>query len=87
MILQLRGVHAVFRVEGGVLVQVGHEDCLAVGGLDVLARATVTVAAGSDSRYGNSGQLCCFGEVNGDLLIVKRAVDLVLLGSCAQDCQ
>lgn len=48
VVLQLRGVHAVLGVEGRVLVQVGHQDRLAVGRLDVLARAPVTVAAGAD---------------------------------------
>lgn len=48
VILQLRGVHAVLGVEGGVLVQVRHQDRLAVGRLDVFSRATVAVAAGAD---------------------------------------
>lgn len=37
VILQLAGVHAVLGVEGWVLVQVGHEDRLRVGGLDMFA--------------------------------------------------
>lgn len=37
VILQLAGVHTVLGVEGWVLVQVGHEDRLRVGGLDVFA--------------------------------------------------
>lgn len=48
VVLELGGVHFVFRVEGGVLVQVGKEDCLAVAGLDVFAGAAVAVAAGAD---------------------------------------
>lgn len=48
MILQLRGVHPVLGVVGGVLVEVGHEDGLAVGGLDVFSRAAVAVTAGAD---------------------------------------
>ena len=48
VVLQLRGVHPVLGVVGRVLVQVGHEDGLAVRGLDVLARAAVAVAAGAD---------------------------------------
>ena len=48
MVLQLRGAHLVFRVVGRVLVEVGEEDGLAVGGLDVFTRAAVAVAAGAD---------------------------------------
>lgn len=48
MILQLRGVHPVLGVVGGVLVEVGHEDGLAVGGLDVFSGAAIAVAAGAD---------------------------------------
>ena len=48
VVLQLRGVQLVFGVEGGVLVEVGQQDGLAVAGLDVLARAAVAVAAGTD---------------------------------------
>jgi len=48
MVLQLRRVHFDLGVVGGVLVKVREEDCLAVGGLDVFARAAVTVAAGAN---------------------------------------
>lgn len=48
VVLQLAGVHAVLGVEGRVLVEVGHEDRLRVGRLDVFARAAVAVAAGAD---------------------------------------
>lgn len=48
MILQLRGVHPVLGVVGGVLVEVGHEDSLTVGGLDVLSGAAIAVATGAD---------------------------------------
>lgn len=48
VVLQLRGVHPVLGVVGGVLVEVGHEDGLAVGGLDVFSRAAVAVTAGAD---------------------------------------
>lgn len=48
VILQLRGVHPVLGVVGGVLVEVGHEDGLAVGGLDVLSGAAIAVATGAD---------------------------------------
>ena len=48
MVLQLRRVHLVFGIVGRVLVQVGEEDGLAVGGFDVLAGAAVAVPAGAD---------------------------------------
>lgn len=48
VVLQLGRVHAVLGVEGGVLVEVGHEDGLRVGGLDVFAGAAIAVAAGAD---------------------------------------
>jgi hypothetical protein len=48
MILQLRGVHLVFRVVCWVLVEVGEEDGLRVGRLDMFAGAAVAVAARSN---------------------------------------
>jgi len=48
VVLQLTGVHLVLRIVGWVLVQVGQEDGLRVGWLDVFARAAVAVAAGAD---------------------------------------
>ncbi len=48
MVLQLAGVHLVLRVIGGVLIEVGKEDGLTVGRLDVLARTAVAVSAGAD---------------------------------------
>ena len=49
--LQLRRVHPVLGVVGRVLVQVGHEDGLAVGGLDVFSRAAVAMTAGTNFLY------------------------------------
>ena len=54
MVLELGGVHAVLGIVGGVLVEVGHEDGLAVGGLDVFPGAAVAMAAGADFL----GQFC-----------------------------
>lgn len=48
MVLQLARVHLVLRVVRRVLVQVGQEDRLRVGGFDVLAAAAVAVPAGAD---------------------------------------
>lgn len=59
VVLELRRVHAVLWVECGVLVQVRHQDRLAVGGLDVLARAAVTVAAGPDLVVKRAVHLSC----------------------------
>lgn len=48
MVLQLTGVHAVLRVEGGILVHVRHQDGLGVRGLDMLPGATIAMPAGTD---------------------------------------
>lgn len=48
VVLQLAGVHFVFGVVGGVLVKVGEEDGLRVGGFDMFSRTAVAVTAGSD---------------------------------------
>lgn len=48
MVLQLRRIHLVFWVVGGILVEVGEEDGLRVGGLDVLAGTAVAVATGTN---------------------------------------
>lgn len=48
MVLQLRRVHTVLRVVGGVLVEVGHQDGLAVGGLDMFSGAAIAVTTGAD---------------------------------------
>ncbi len=48
VVLQLARVHLVLGVVGRVLVQVGQEDGLRVGGFDVLAAAAVAVPAGAD---------------------------------------
>lgn len=48
MILELRRIHFVLGVVGGVLVEIWEEDRLGVRGLDVLARTAVTVATSSD---------------------------------------
>ncbi len=48
MVLQLAGVHLVFGIVGGVLVEVGEEDGLRVGGFDMFPRTAIAVAAGTD---------------------------------------
>lgn len=65
VVLELGGVHPVLRVEGRVLVEVGHEDCLRVGGLDVLAGAAVAVAAGADFVVEGAVDFVLFGAEDG----------------------
>lgn len=48
VILQLRGVHLIFGVIGGVLVEVGKENRLRVRGFDVFSRAAIAVATGAN---------------------------------------
>lgn len=48
VILQLRGVHLIFGVIGGVLVEVGEENGLRVRGLDVFSGAAIAVATGAN---------------------------------------
>ena len=48
MVLQLRRVHFVFGIVGWVLVEIGKEDCLRIGGLHVFAGAPVAVPTGAD---------------------------------------
>ena len=65
VILQLARVHLVLRVVGGVLVEVGEEDGLAVGWFDVLARAAVAVAAGADFVVEGAVDFVLFGAEDG----------------------
>jgi hypothetical protein len=48
VVLELARIHAILRVVCGILVQVRHEDGLAVGRLDMFSRASITVSAGTD---------------------------------------
>lgn len=48
VVLELGRVHAVLGIVGRVLVEVGHQDGLAVGGLDVFSRAAVAMSAGTN---------------------------------------
>ena len=48
MILQLRCIHPVLVIKSRILVEVGHEDGLAVAWFHMLARASVTVPAGAN---------------------------------------
>jgi len=65
VVLQLARVHLVLGVVGRVLVEVGEEDGLGVGGLDVLARAAVAVAAGADFVVEGAVDFVLFGAEDG----------------------
>lgn len=65
VVLQLRRVHFVFRIVGWVLVEIGEEDGLAVGGLDVFAGAAVAVAAGADFVVETAVYFVLFGAEDG----------------------
>ena len=65
VVLQLRGVHLVFGIVRWVLVQVGEQDRLAVGGFDVFARTPVAVAAGADFVVEAAVYFVLFGAEDG----------------------
>jgi hypothetical protein len=48
MVLQLASIHLILRIISRILVEVGQEDRLAVGGFDVFPRASVAVSARPD---------------------------------------
>ena len=81
MVLQLRRVHLVLGVVGGVLVEVGEEDGLAVGGLDVFARAAVAMTAGTDFVVEGAVDFVLFrAEDGGEVAVVGLSVRAFLLG-------
>lgn len=51
MVLELRWVHSVLGIVRRVLVEVGHENGLTVGRLDVLSRAAIAVTTSADFLY------------------------------------
>jgi hypothetical protein len=48
VVLELRWVHSVLGIVRRVLVEVGHENGLTVGRLDVLSRAAIAVTTSAD---------------------------------------
>lgn len=82
VVLQLRGVHPVLGVVGRVLVQVGHEDGLAVRGLDVLARAAVAVAAGADFEVEGAVDFVELGAEDGGEEVGHDCVRIVSMYPC-----
>lgn len=65
MHLQLFGVELGLGVVGGVLVEVGEQHGLRVGGLDVLARTAVAVAACTDLVVEGAVDLVLLGAEDG----------------------
>lgn len=74
MILQLTRIHAVLRVEGGILIHVRHQDGLGVRGLDMLPGAPIAVSAGADLVIEGAIDLVLFRTKNGRE-IVGHGVD------------
>lgn len=65
MVLELRSIHARFVVVCRVLVEIGEQDGLGVGGFDVFARAAVAVAAGADFVVEAAVDFVLFGAEDG----------------------
>lgn len=61
VVLQLAGIHLVLRIVGRVLIEVGKQDGLGVGRLDVLAGTAVAVPAGADFVVEGTVNLVGFG--------------------------
>lgn len=84
--LQLLCVKLGLGVVGGVLVEVGEQDGLRVGGLDMLARAAVTVAACTDLVVEGAVDLVLLSAEDGGEVV--RHCDggrWVLLWICGRD--
>lgn len=65
VVLELGGVYFVFWVEGWVLVEVGYEDCLWVGGFDVFVGVVVVVVVGVDFVVEGVVDFVLFGVEDG----------------------
>lgn len=74
VVLQLGRVHLVFGVVGRVLVEVGQQNGLRIGRLDVLARAAVAVAAGADFVVETAVHFVLFGAEDGGEVAVMVVV-------------
>ena len=77
VVLELRRVHICFGIVGGVLVEIGEEDGLAVGGLDVFAGAAVAVSAGADFVVETAVHFVLFGAEDGGEVAEERRGMLV----------
>ena len=78
MHLHLLRVHFILGIIRRILVQVGQEDCLAVGWLDVLSRTAITVTAGTNFVVERAVDLVLFEIVrHGDVSVVVLHLSLI----------
>jgi len=80
VVLELGRVHLCFGIVGGVLVEVGEEDGLAVGGLDVFAGTAVAVAAGADFVVETAIYFVLFCAEDGGEVVGHNVVRVEKLG-------
>jgi hypothetical protein len=80
VVLELGGVHAVLGVVRRVLVEVGHEDGLAVRGLDVFSGAAIAVAAGANFKVERAVDLVKLGAENGSQKVSHVCEFLAICG-------
>lgn len=79
VILQLAGIHLVLGIVGGVLVEVGQEDGLRIGGLNMFSRAAIPVPACADFIVEGAVDFVLFcaenrGEVAGGIIVLVHAL-------------
>jgi len=65
VVLELRSVHSVLGIEGRVLIKVGHQNRLGVGGFHVLPRTAVAVAARANLVVEGAVDFVLLGSENG----------------------
>lgn len=73
MILQLGSVHTVLGVKGRILVEVRHENGLAVAGLDVFARTAIAMTASTNFIVEATVDFVLFGAKNGSQKVCHSA--------------
>jgi hypothetical protein len=69
MVLDLARIHLVLGVVCRVLVEIRQENCLRVGRLDMLARASIPVATGSDFVVEGAVDLVLLGTEDGSEVV------------------
>jgi hypothetical protein len=75
VVLQLTRIHLDFRVVGGVLVEIGQKDRLAVGRLNVLSRAAVAMPARADLVVEGAVDFVLLGAKDGGQ-VIRHCVDV-----------
>jgi hypothetical protein len=80
VVLQLASIHLILRVVGRVLVEVGEQDRLGVGRLDVLAGTAVAVPAGADFVVEGTVDLVGFGTEDGGEVVGHFEGKVVVVG-------